>query len=105
MNQNPYGLLISILYMDSLSLDELEKAKRELDAAVIRKKRLEEHERQQAIIRKNRQQFINRVVDFGLSHKLPISIDQLHEIGEYLYDTKVLGISEGEIMSKVRAIG
>ncbi|GAB4511897.1 MAG: hypothetical protein OHK0046_10610 [Anaerolineae bacterium] len=92
------GTILGALYQDAFSTGELEQLGNAVKEAIARKQHKEEEDRRQAFARQSRQQFINRVIDFGRTQKLNLSVEQLHEIGEYLYDTQVLGKTSEQVI-------
>jgi|GEM_PF-3366097 hypothetical protein len=92
------SLLKTALDSDSFSLDELYMMRDLLGQTIERR---EEQVKAHETLRMNssREKFIKDIMEYGKRVNLPMAPEHLRTVGEFLYDSDVLGLSPEQIIS------
>lgn len=91
-------MLETALQADSLSVSELYALREMLTQAIEHQERPARPRLARPIV-VEREQFVQDIIKYGLRVSLPVSPEHLRTVGEYLYDSDVLGLSPEEIIA------
>ncbi len=101
-------LLITMLELaiedNTLALEDMRRLRDMLVRAVEKR---EQQVLAQTLLRSNpaREKFIKDIMDYGRRVNLPMAPEHLRTVGEFLYDTDVLGLSPEQILEANRPMG